>query len=349
MEQDVRSDVAQFRQLRKGYAGQDRLSVDNVTLGVQQGELFGFLGNNGAGKSTLVKLLTSLIISPTEGKVTIMGIDVDENVSESRKSLGYCMQLNNLFPNLFPNLTVEEHLKIFAMIHGHNDVQQMVTIICTNLQLDKYPFIRSSMLSGGNKRKLMACITLLGNPKLIVLDEPSTRMDPVAQRFLWNTLQHIHTRNTCSIILVSHSFPEIEALCDRVAIICEGKLRCIGTWHHLSDKFGKFYSVQLAFSDSFHDIVIHQFMPLLQRIYGQCVCLAQVRNDQYVEIRISKNAPGVSVPHILRAIHQFSVQFKVKFASIGVSTPILSDVFSSWIQKVNKEGKKALSTNTIYN
>jgi len=293
------------------------------------------LGANGAGKSTTLENLAG-IISPTQGKVTIMGHNVSTDVSGSRQYLGYCTQTDNLFPNL----TVEEHLRMFAMIYGHVDVELAVQISIRNLQLDKYSHVKSIQLSGGNKRKLMTCLTLLGAPEVVVLDEPSSGMDPVAQRFLWNTIHNVRRQGNSAVILVSPSFPEIEALCDRVTIICEGRMRCIGTTHYLNDKFGQHISVHVGVTkDQVQSQVVDHLTAALENQFGKnFVWLEEVRTEE-AEIRINKEAPRASVADVLKSIQTFSRVSETKFTSLGVSEPSIGDVFSDWIDKVERESK----------
>jgi len=296
--------------------------VDNLTFGVKRGEIFGLLGANGSGKSTTTSCMVG-ILSPTSGKVTVLGQKASK---ASRKHVGYCTQKDNLFSNL----TVEEHIRIFAEIHGYSNIEHAVQISIRNLQLHKYNHVKSSQLSGGNKRKLMTCLTLLGAPEVTILDEPSSGMDPAAQRYLWRTIQNVASHS--SVILVSHSYPEIEALCDRVAIICEGKMRCIGTTHYLSAKFGKHLSVHVGIKRNLlKEQVFGHLLPLLYREYGgdEFVWVEDSRGDN-VEIRVNKNAPGISVASLLETM----IQSKVEFSSLGIEDPSLDDVFSDWVQLV---------------
>eukprot|EP00122_Pirum_gemmata_P009570 Pgem_evm1s8831 len=241
MNKRSKGDALQLRDLTKGYNGKDLLSLEGVSFGVQSGEVFGYLGANGAGKSTTLKILTG-IEKPTSGGAYIQDIHISKSknsISEARKRLGYCSQTDNLFGNF----TVEEHLQIFGMIHGYDNIDEVVDISINNMQLGDYRKVESDQLSGGNKRKLMTTLCLLGSPEVLLLDEPSSGMDPCAQRFLWNTIENVRDRSGAAIVLTSHSFPEIQALCDRIGILVEGKLRCIGPEHYLTSKFTKSYTV----------------------------------------------------------------------------------------------------------
>eukprot|EP00121_Abeoforma_whisleri_P014780 Awhi_evm2s13630 len=163
------NDNLQLREITKGYKKKDHYSVEKVSFGVKPGEIFGFLGANGAGKSTTFKIITGLE-APSSGGAYIQNINPSKDKNEARKLMGYCSQTDNLFLNF----TVEEHLRIFAMIHGYKDVSRVVDVSIDNLQLGKYRKVESDQLSGGNKRKLMTALCLLGSPKVLLLDEPSS-------------------------------------------------------------------------------------------------------------------------------------------------------------------------------
>ncbi|KAG5488176.1 hypothetical protein LSCM4_08155 [Leishmania orientalis] len=209
------------------------VAVQDITFGVVPGEVFGLLGTNGAGKTTTMSILCQEFY-PTAGRVYVCGYDI---VSESRDALqciGYCPQ----FDATLDLLTVEEHLRVFAGIRGIPREQQE-SVVCALLQLSglrEYAHTTSAALSGGNRRKLSVALSLIGGPPVVVLDEPSAGMDPVARRAMWTSIQAIKHR--CSIVLCTHHLEEVEALADCVAIMVDGRLRCIGSKVHLKQKYG---------------------------------------------------------------------------------------------------------------
>ena len=236
------SDTILLRGVRKVYAG-GKVAVRGLSFGVPRGEVFGFLGINGAGKTTTLKILSGDEI-PTRGTATLGGCDILTQQIEVRRLLGYCPQ----FDALLDLLTVREHLELFARIKGVPEALLPGVVGAKLREMDLLPYANklAGNLSGGNKRKLSVAIALIGDPQLIFLDEPSTGMDPVARRFMWNIISRIATeRAQCSIILTTHSMEECEALANRVGIMVGGCLRCLGTTQHLKNKFGQGYLAQV--------------------------------------------------------------------------------------------------------
>ena len=227
--------------LRKVYAGA-KTAVRDLHFGIPSGEVFGFLGINGAGKTTTLKILSGEDI-PTLGTARLDGLDILREQIKVRRLLGYCPQ----FDSVLELLTVREHLELYGRIKGVPEprLARVVEAKIVEFDLVNYANKLAGSLSGGNKRKLSVAISMIGSPRLIFLDEPSTGMDPVARRFMWRVINSVATvRKTCSIILTTHSMEEAEALCGRIGIMVGGRLRCLGTVQHLKHKFGQAYMAQ---------------------------------------------------------------------------------------------------------
>ncbi|KAL4157382.1 hypothetical protein PRNP1_006405 [Phytophthora ramorum] len=221
--------------LRKVYPG-GKVAVRNLSFGLKRGECFGFLGINGAGKTTTMKMLTG-DVQPSHGTATLGGFDILSQQIEVRRQIGYCPQ----FDALFDLLTVREHLELFGAIKGipQSSLDRVVMEKIQQLNLGDFEHKLAGSLSGGNKRKLSVAIAMIGNPAIIFLDEPSTGMDPVSRRFMWDVIADISTRGKEStIVLTTHSMEESEALCSRVGIMVGGRLRCLGSVQHLKSRFG---------------------------------------------------------------------------------------------------------------
>ncbi|CUG91981.1 ABC transporter, putative [Bodo saltans] len=172
------SDVVKVRKLRKVYDN-GKVAVQNVTFGVKAGEVFGFLGTNGAGKTTTMSILTSEFL-PTMGHCSIGGFDVVEQAAEAQRILGFCPQ----FDALHDLMTSQEHLQLYAALRGVSlrDTTFVVNALLTSCDIAPFRNVPSKKLSGGNKRKLSVAISLIGAPRLVLLDEPSAGMDPLARR-----------------------------------------------------------------------------------------------------------------------------------------------------------------------
>ncbi|XP_078319655.1 phospholipid-transporting ATPase ABCA1-like isoform X1 [Crassostrea virginica] len=214
-------------------------AVDRLCVGVPKGQCFGLLGVNGAGKTTTFKMLTGDVFV-TEGNAFLNQNSILTDMVNVRRSLGYCPQ----FDAFDPLLTGREILRFYARLRGvqEKDIKRVSDWAIRKLGLLIYADKLSGSYSGGNKRKLSTAISLIGNPQIIFLDEPTTGMDPRARRFLWNCIKNI-IKEGRSVILTSHSMEECEALCGRLAIMVNGTFRCLGSIQHLKNRFGDGYTI----------------------------------------------------------------------------------------------------------
>ncbi|XP_032177693.1 ATP-binding cassette sub-family A member 9 isoform X4 [Mustela erminea] len=233
--------------LRKEYTGKKKdcfakrkkkVAIRNVSFCVKKGEVIGLLGHNGAGKSTTIKMITG-DTNPTAGQVILKG----SSEGDSLGFLGYCPQENVLWPNL----SVREHLEVFAAIKGLEKVDATVSItrLADALKLQDQLKQPVKALSEGIKRKLCFALSILGNPSVVLLDEPSTGMDPEGQLQMWQAIRATFRNTERGALFTTHYMAEAEAVCDRVAIMVSGRLRCIGSIQHLKSKFGKDYLLEL--------------------------------------------------------------------------------------------------------
>ncbi|KAF1329508.1 Abc transporter a family member 1, partial [Globisporangium splendens] len=253
-------DMIKLHNLRKVYKG-GKAAVRNLTFGLKRGECFGFLGINGAGKTTTMKMLTGDVV-PSSGTATLCGFDILTQQLEVRRQIGYCPQ----FDALFELMTVREHLDLFARIKGvpSSQVDAVIADKIQQMNLSSFEHKLAGSLSGGNKRKLSVAIAMIGDPQIIFLDEPSTGMDPVSRRFMWDVIADISTRSKSStIVLTTHSMEESEALCSRVGIMVGGRMRCLGSVQHLKSRFGDglMLDIKLATmdADELQTIVLEHF------------------------------------------------------------------------------------------
>ena len=226
-----RTDVVRVTGLRRAYGVfKPKLAVQNMNFGIRHGECFGLLGVNGAGKSTTMKMLTADVL-PTRGTAMLGGFDILKSQYQVRQLLGYCPQTNPLLPLV----TVLEHLKMFGRIKGikESDLNAVCETRMTELSLLPFKNKRAGDLSGGNKRKLCVAIALIGEPLVIFLDEPSAGMDPVAKRHMWDLISSM----SATVIITTHLMEEASALCDRITIMVDGKLRCLGSEQELKNTY----------------------------------------------------------------------------------------------------------------
>ena len=236
-------EMLKMKNLRKVYRG-GKVAVKNVTLGIPEGQCFGYLGINGAGKTSTLKMITGDTF-PTSGSGRLNGYDIVNDQLHVRQHVGYCSQ----FSALLNRLTVREHLQLFCRIKHARDIDRSVNTLLDRLALRPFANKLAGSLSGGNKRKLSVAIAMIGSPAVLLLDEPSTGMDVVSKRFMWNVIEELvsgkFNGKKTSVVLTTHSMEECEALCSRVAIMVSGRLQCIGSIQHLKSRFGKGFMVEL--------------------------------------------------------------------------------------------------------
>ncbi|XP_078284172.1 uncharacterized protein LOC144609539 [Rhinoraja longicauda] len=244
------NDVIQIHNLKKNYRflNKNIRAVRGISMGVPIGECFGLLGVNGAGKTTTFKMLTgdvgsssghATIRTATGFEQDILGSSIDGTM------IGYCPQ----YDALDDLLTGREHLYYYARIRGIPEqmIEKTIHDLAHRLHLTSHINEVVRMYSGGTKRKLSTALALIGRPQVLLLDEPSSGMDPESKRFLWRAILS-EVDAGCAAILTSHSMEECEALCSRLAIMVNGKFKCIGSPKHIKNRFGEVYSVKVALS-----------------------------------------------------------------------------------------------------
>jgi ABC-type multidrug transport system ATPase subunit len=219
-------------------------AVKGVSYCIENNSLFVLLGHNGAGKSTSFNMLTGLM-PLSGGDAKILGYSVKHEMAQISKIMGVCPQHDVLWANL----TGREHLELFARLKAipADSIKAEVEARLVDVALEDAADIESCQYSGGMQRRLSLAIALLGDPKIVFLDEPTTGMDPVTRRKVWDTINRIKRGRV--VILTTHSMEEAEILGDRVAIMSGGKLSCIGTSLHLKNKYGGGFRLSLACSD----------------------------------------------------------------------------------------------------
>ncbi|XP_038064701.1 ATP-binding cassette sub-family A member 5-like [Patiria miniata] len=221
--------------------GEDKVAVRNLSLSVNEGQVLGLLGPNGAGKTTSMNVITA-DTKPARGQIQIAGHDLASSLTEAFRVIGYCPQHDPLYENL----TVREHLEAYALIKGVHptDAKAVAKSFMDAVGISEHAKKKAKELSGGTKRKLCFAISMLGKPKIVFLDEPSTGMDPSSKRFVWNIIISSF-RGDQGAILTTHSMEEADAVCSRVGIMVLGKLMCLGTTQHLKGKYGRGYSLEV--------------------------------------------------------------------------------------------------------
>jgi lipooligosaccharide transport system ATP-binding protein len=209
-------------------------AVDNIDFAIVKGECFGFLGPNGAGKTTVMRIIYCFM-PPTSGKVKVFDMDVIENPSRIKARIGVMPQDNNFDPDL----TVFENLIVYARYFdiAKRDSVKLAWELLDFVELKEKAQVKIDNLSGGMKRRLVLARALINNPELLILDEPTTGLDPYSRRTVWKKLNYLKEKGT-TLILTTHYMEEAEKLCDRVAIMHSGKIVTIDTPPGLMSLYG---------------------------------------------------------------------------------------------------------------
>ncbi|KAF9424045.1 hypothetical protein HW555_000754 [Spodoptera exigua] len=221
-------------------------AVNNLSLNIYDDQITVLLGHNGAGKSTTISMLTGNL-EVTRGSVTVAGYDMTHESSSARAHIGLCPQHNVLFNEL----TVKEHLEFFARLKGFHGAELKAEIdsLIEKLELQDKRDFPSYGLSGGQKRRLCVGIALSGAARVVLLDEPTSGMDPSSRRALWELLQK--EKKGRSMILTTHFMDEADILGDRVAIMAQGRLQCVGSPYFLKRHYGVGYTLVVVKDDDF--------------------------------------------------------------------------------------------------
>jgi len=204
-------------------------AVNDVSFNVRAGEIFGLLGPNGAGKTSTLSCVEGLLQAQS-GRITVAGFDVKEQPLHARANLGVQLQTTNFQPEL----TVAEILQLFAGIHGVPLTRERLQEILLSIKLEDAAHKRFGQLSGGQQQRVSLVIAMVHNPRLVLLDEPTTGLDPQSRRQLWERMEGLRDNNH-GILLTTHSMEEAEAVCDRIAIIDHGRIIAIDSPQVLID------------------------------------------------------------------------------------------------------------------
>ncbi|HTP05122.1 MAG TPA: ABC transporter ATP-binding protein [Nitrospirota bacterium] len=225
-------DIVTAQGLIKDYNG--LRAVNGVDFVIREGECFGFLGPNGAGKTTVMRVI-SCFLPPTAGSVMVFDIDVVRNPSLIKSRIGVMPQ----DINLDPDLSVFENLIVYARYFDirKKDAVRLARVLLDFVELQDKANVKIEQLSGGMKHRLLLARALVNNPDLLILDEPTTGLDPHSRRAVWDKLNHLKSRNT-TLLLTTHYMEEAEKLCDRVAIMDSGRIVAVDAPENLMAAHG---------------------------------------------------------------------------------------------------------------
>lgn len=226
--------------LTKTYGKNETVAVNDVSFSVKKGELFGLIGPDGAGKTSLFRMLTTLLL-PNGGNASVNGFDIVKDYKKIRERVGY---MPGKF-SLYQDLTVEENLHFFATLFNTTVAQNYDLVKEIYVQIEPFKTRRAGKLSGGMKQKLALCCALIHRPTVLFLDEPTTGVDTVSRKEFWEMLQRLKEQGIT--ILVSTPYMDEASLCERIALLQEGKLLSIDTPSQIIDAFPEqLYAIKAA-------------------------------------------------------------------------------------------------------
>jgi ABC-2 type transport system ATP-binding protein len=274
--------------LTKTYDGKVE-AVRGLDLAIETGECFGLLGPNGAGKTTTIEILEGLL-APTSGEVEVLGMTWLRNERDLRELLGISLQETRLSEKL----TVRETLHLFASFYRH---PTSVPAVLEELSLTEKADAMVGKLSGGQKQRLAVATALVGNPRVLFLDEPTTGLDPQSRRQLWDIVRQFQGRRG-TVLLTTHYMDEAERLCDRIAIIDHGKIIAEGTPAELIAGLSGHHVVEFAIqSHNGHGDDLWARLPGVQSVRSE---------DGLVSLRVDE--PHHTIPALLSAVQQTGAQ-----------------------------------------
>lgn len=290
------------------------LAVDDISLQVKEGEIFGFLGPNGAGKSTTMMILTTLL-KPTKGSALVAGYDVVSQAKQVRQNIGYVQQEISVDEYL----TGRENLILQARLNHipKNLVDKRIDEILDLIELSEKQSMSVNTYSGGMRKRLDIAGGLLHHPKVLFLDEPTVGLDIQTRRKIWEYLRKIHEEFQMTIFVSTHYMEEADSLCDRIGIIDYGKIQVIDSPQAMKNALGN-EVITFTINDE----------------EKKSTLISKIKEIEYVK-DISINQNGITVfsskgTEVIPLIFQLSSGFGIKINSISLTQPSLDDVFISY-------------------
>ncbi|KAI8435957.1 hypothetical protein MSG28_004122, partial [Choristoneura fumiferana] len=293
------------------------VAVNNLSLNIYDDQITVLLGHNGAGKSTTISMLTGNV-KVSSGSVWLAGYDVAQQTAAARAHLGFCPQHNVLFNEL----TVREHLEFFSRLKGlrGQELKDDIDLLIAKLELEEKRDYEAAGLSGGQKRRLSVGIALSGSPRVVLLDEPTSGMDPASRRALWDLLQR--EKSGRSMILTTHFMDEADILGDRVAIMAGGRLQCVGSPYFLKRHYGVGYTLVVVKRHGFQyeacTEIINKYIPDIT-----------IKEDRGTEITYALTNEQAHLFEAILSDLESNVD-NVKFQNYGLTATTLEDVFMSY-------------------
>lgn len=314
-----------IRNVKKAFG--KHVVLGGVNLDVQKGEVLGIIGTSGSGKTTLLHTLIGFL-KPDCGEVRILVEpphralgnptykDVHKNLNIVKSIYGFASQI----PSFYDNLTVEENLGYFASLYQmpHRNIETNREILLHLMDLDPAKKLLAKDLSGGMERRLDIACALIHDPAVLILDEPTADLDPVLRSHIYDLIKQINNKNT-TIILASHHLSDLEAVCDRIAILKEGKILAVGTPDEIKNQFAKYHQVDVRVASRRYDVI---YQELKKKQLHKIVDRVEPTNQG---VLMYTQRPDILVKEIVTIVDKA----KDKIEQLHVSRPSLDDIFVS--------------------
>jgi ABC-2 type transport system ATP-binding protein len=290
------TDAIVVNNLFKQYKGEPLLAVDNASFQVSKGELFGLIGPDGAGKTSIFRMLTTGIL-PDKGSATVDGFDIVKECEQIRKIVGY---MPGKF-SLYQDMSIKENLDLFAIIFGTSLAKNYPLIEDIYIQIEPFKNRRAGKLSGGMKQKLALCCVLIHKPTILFLDEPTTGVDPVSRKELWEMLKRLKAQGMT--IMVSTPYMDEAAMCDRIALIQNGKILSINTPENMIQEYPEqLYAIKAA---QMYDLIkaLRKYPEIMDcYVYGEYVHVTFKVAVEDRQLRTYLEAAGLNQVEIKRTV-----------------------------------------------
>lgn len=289
----------------------DFRAVNDVSFSIPTGQIVGLLGPNGAGKTTTMRMITGFL-SPSDGKVTIDGVDISENPVEAKKKIGYMPESAPLYGDMI----VEDYLKYIADIHGE-DPAVKVPALCAECGLKEVMSKNIAELSRGNRQRVSLAHALMHDPEILILDEPTSGLDPNQVEDVRAIIREIGKTRT--VIISTHILSEVETLCSRAIIISGGKLVADSSIEELKARFGNQNMVLASIGSADQDSVKNA----VSSVEGVSSVLVSENEDKTLQLKISVNGEKDIRPAIAKAL----VEKSFDLYEMAIERNSLEDVF----------------------
>lgn len=328
LQQDQENPVILIHGLHQKFPGRaKKIAVRDLALAINRGECFGLLGPNGAGKSTTINILTGFM-TPTSGTAWINGKDIQSDMDAVYGIMGVCPQ-DNL---IWPQLTAREHMSFYGRLKNLKGPQLQAAVEnslkSVNLWYGGVADKQAKTYSGGMKRRLSVAISLIGDPLVVYMDEPSTGLDPASRQNLWDVVKS--SKPGRGIILTTHSMEEAAVLCDRLGIFVDGQLVCLGNPKELTARYGGYFVftiTTLPEHEALVDVLVKNLCFSARLTYS----LAGTRKYELP-------TKEVSLAGIFEMIERINSDKKVTLLDWGVANATLEEVFIKFAKSIGAEG-----------